>query len=135
MPGTLVDGSLYVEFNSTKPLIFYSLFPGQQMFLSVYHPTVSLEGKRVEGSAFFKLNLAPKVTSLLPDQRSCQAVENNFLAFAKAHKECDYWYEMPSNKPPQGIAPPPLTMLLECPYKPNIKPSFKKKTPLFKILF
>ena len=91
MPGTMVDGSLIVKFNSSKPLLFYSLFPGQKTFLSVYHPNVSLEGKRVEGSAYFKLSVIPKVTSLLPDHGNCLAVENNFIAFSKAHKEYDYW--------------------------------------------
>ena len=92
IPGTVTDGSMYVTFNSTKPLIFYSLFPGQKIFLSVYHPTVSLEGKRVEGSTMFKISLTPKVTSLLPDNGYCQAVEESFSAFAKAQKEYDHWY-------------------------------------------
>ena len=91
MPPDKLNGSFMVKFNSTKPLNFYSLFPGQKMFLSAYHPTVSLEGKRVEGSVYFKLNLTPKVTSLLPDRGNCHAVVNNFIAFAKAHKEYDLW--------------------------------------------
>ena len=61
------------------------------MFLSVYHPTESLEGKRLEGAAMFKLNLIPKVTSLLSDHGYCKAVENNFLSVAKAQKEYDQW--------------------------------------------
>ena len=92
IPGTVADGSFMAKFNSTKPLIFYSLFPGQKIFLSVYHPTGSLEGKRVEGSALLKISLTPKVTSLLPDHGYCQAVEDNFFAFAKAQKEYDHWY-------------------------------------------
>ena len=91
MPGTIVEGSVMIKFNSTKELIFYTLFPGQKMFLSMYHPTQSLEGKRVEGSTLFKLSLIPKVTSLLSDQGHCKAVENNFDAFAKAQKEYDDW--------------------------------------------
>ena len=87
----MVEGHLMIEFNSTKQLIFYTLFPGQKMFLSVYHPTDSLEGKRVEGSTMFKLSLLPKVTSLLSDHGYCKAVENNFDAFEKAQKEYDYW--------------------------------------------
>ena len=80
-----------LKFNSSKSLIFYSLFPGQKMFMSVYHPTESLEGKRVEGSTMFKLSLIPKVTSLLSDHGYCKAVENNFIAFAKSQKEYDRW--------------------------------------------
>ena len=91
MPETIDDGTLLMNFNSTKPLIFYSLFPGQKIFLSAYHPTVSLEGKRVEGSEYFKLSLVPKVTSLLPNHRYCQAVENDFIALAEAQKEYDHW--------------------------------------------
>ena len=86
-----MDSSLMLRFNSTKQLIFYALFPGQKMFLSVYHPTESLEGKRVKGSTMFKLSLNPKVTSLLSDHGYCKAVENNFVAFAKAQKEYDNW--------------------------------------------
>ena len=85
------DTPLYIKFNSSKPLLFYSLFPGNKMFLSVYHPTESLEGKRLEGAAMFKLNLIPKVTSLLSDHGYCKAVENNFLSVAKAQKEYDQW--------------------------------------------
>ena len=92
MPGTMVEGTLsMIKFNSSKQLIFYTLFPGQKMFLSVYHPTESLEGKTVEGSTMFKLSLIPKVTSLLSDHGYCKAVENNFIAVAEAHKEYDHW--------------------------------------------
>lgn len=91
MPPSMVEGSFMFKFNSTKPLVFYSLFPGQKMFLSVYHPTESLEGRRVEGSTMFKLSLIPKVTSLLSEHGYCKPVDNNFISFAKAQKEYDFW--------------------------------------------
>ena len=92
MPPSMVEGSLMFKFNSTKKLVFYSLFPGQKMFLSVYHPSESLEGRRVEGSTMFKLSLIPKVTSLLSEHGYCKAIDNDdFISFSKALKEYDYW--------------------------------------------
>ena len=91
LPGTMVDATLYIKFNSSRPVLFYSLFPGKKMFLSVFHPTESLEGKRLEGAAMFKLSLIPKVTSLLSDFGYCKPVDNNFISVAKAQKDYDQW--------------------------------------------
>ena len=91
MPENMVEASLHIKFNASRPLIFYSLFPGKKMFFSVFHPTESLEGKRVEGAAMFKLNIIPKVTSLIPNPSYCKAVDNNIVSVAKAQKEYDIW--------------------------------------------
>ena len=93
LPGTMSEALLYIKFNSSRPLMFYSLFPGKKTFLSVYHPTGSLEGIRIEGAAMFKLWLLPKVVSLLSDSRNCDPVENDgIITAANAQKEYDQWY-------------------------------------------
>ena len=61
------------------------------MFLSVYHPTESLEAKTVNGATFHKLSLIPKVTALLPDNRNCQAAGQTFLSVKKAQNDYDLW--------------------------------------------
>ena len=61
------------------------------MFLSVYHPTESLEAKTVDGANFHKLSLIPKVTALLPDNRNCQAAGQTFLSVKKAQNDYDLW--------------------------------------------
>ena len=61
------------------------------MFLSVYHPTESLEAKTINGANMHKLSLIPKVTALLPDNRNCQAAGQTFVSVRKAHNEYDLW--------------------------------------------
>ena len=88
----MVDATLFIKFNSSRSLLLYSLFPGQKAFLSVYHPTGSLEGKLLEGASMFKMSLSPKVISLLSDTRNCTPVDvNDLLSVAKAQKQYDQW--------------------------------------------
>ena len=61
------------------------------MFLSVYHPTESLEAKTIDGANMHKLSLIPKVTALLPDNRNCQAAGQTFLSVKKAQNDYDLW--------------------------------------------
>ena len=91
IPNTVPDVSLSLKYNATKSLLFYSLFPGQKMFLSVYHPTESLEAMPVDGANFHKLSLIPKVTALLPDNRNCQATGQTFVSVKKAYNAYDLW--------------------------------------------
>ena len=86
----VVTPTLY--FNSSLKLMIYSLFPGQKMFVSIYHPTESIEPKIVTGAAFFKFNVNTKVTSLLPDHHECLTVGTNFVSVSSGHREYEMWY-------------------------------------------
>ena len=90
---TLTNNSIQPQlcFNSSATILLYVLFPGQKIFLSTYHPTESVEPRRVTGAAVFKANIMAKVKENLAELHHCASVERNIFTIRAAHKKYEHW--------------------------------------------
>ena len=66
------------------------MFPGDSIFVSVYHPFKSIEQKQITGEAFFKLNAIGKVVERIPSE-DCKAVKQDFYSIKAAHERYELW--------------------------------------------
>ena len=90
---TLTNDSIQPQlcFDSSATILLYVLFPGQKIFLSVYHPTESVEPRRVTGAAVFKANIMATVKESLAELHHCASVERNIFSIRAAHKKYEHW--------------------------------------------
>ena len=79
-------------FKRSTTILIYVLFPGQKIFLSLYHPTESIEPRKISGDAgTFKANIAAKVTENLPELHHCKTVERKLFTIRDASKNYEIW--------------------------------------------
>ena len=89
---TLTDATLpHLCFSSNATLLFYVLFPGQKLFLSIYHPAEAVEPRKITGAAFFKANIMTKVTENLAELHHCENVERDIFSIRSAHQKYELW--------------------------------------------
>ena len=69
----------------------YALFPGQMIYVVLYHPTKSLEPKKFTGRATFKMNFQLKVSETLSSSK-CQKIDvYDISKVIEAHKNHEQW--------------------------------------------
>ena len=78
-------------FNSSVTILFYALFPGQKLFLSLYNPSDSINAQKISGAAFFKTKIETKVTENLEELHKCTSVERNIFSVRSAHNKYEKW--------------------------------------------
>ena len=79
-------------FNSSVTILFYALFPGQKLFLSLYNPSDSINVQKISGAAFFKTKIETKVTENLEELHKCTSVERNIFSVRSAHNKYEQWW-------------------------------------------
>ena len=98
-------------FPSDSKLIIFVLFPGQKVFVSIFHPTKALPSVQLRevflhntclidcltdlccssGLAYYKMLVATKLTKRLDGTDNCVPVRDDFNAILAAHKDLEKW--------------------------------------------
>ena len=78
-------------FDKSEVVDMYALFPGQMIYVALYHPTKALEPKTLSGRAFFKMNFRLKVSQTLSSSK-CQKLDvQDITAVIGAHRKHEQW--------------------------------------------
>ena len=100
---TLVDSTTWVSgtnlsphfcIDSSKTINIYTLFPGQKVFISVYHPVKTLEPKTINTGSiekFYKVDILTTVDEKLPEKANCKELDDELLTIVKAHEDYENW--------------------------------------------
>ena len=83
----------FLCYNKSDSLSVYVLFPGQKLYVSIYHPLEALEPKQVTGNLFNKITAVAHVVQKIPNE-NCLNVDSNLSEVISAHKEHELWYEV-----------------------------------------
>ena len=95
-------------FSSDQKLLLFVLFPGQKVFISIYHPFQALpsvelrkyyfwysERKKIifiySGLAFFNAVVKMRVTKRLKGADNCTVSQNDFDSLLAVHRDFEKW--------------------------------------------
>ena len=79
-------------FNSSRILSFYAVFPGQKIFVSLFHPIQALKPAILRGrrmSIFSTIYRAKTIENI--NSEKCLHTEENLGSVISAHKSYELW--------------------------------------------
>ena len=79
-------------FNSSKKLIIYELFPGQKIFVSLFHPIKAIQPTIIEGNRkfIFKASSKAKITEHI-ENNDCLGSEKDLASVMSVHTSYEIW--------------------------------------------
>ena len=68
----------------------YALFPGQMIYVALFHPKMALEPKKFSGRAFLSFHVKAKVSQTVTSS-TCQKMDFDVNTVLEAHKNHEKW--------------------------------------------
>ena len=72
-------------------IMVYAVFPGQKVFIEVYHPQKSLNNVRIDGPKTFMLTISPTLTVHLQEKGNCFKIGDEKGLVRQAHLQYEKW--------------------------------------------
>ena len=78
--------------SAMKDIIVYAIFPGQQIFLEVFHPQKSFKNVELNGIKTYLITISPEYTVHLPEKGDCFIKGDGLEFTTQAHLQYKNWY-------------------------------------------
>ena len=79
------------QFNSSRELNMYVLFPGQKLFVADYHPMKALEPRKISGEKYLDIHIKATVLSRIPEKSNCLKISSTLDAVVAAQQKYESW--------------------------------------------
>ena len=78
-------------FNSSKKLLVYTLFPGQKIFVSLFHPHKALKPTLITGHSMFKSTANGRTVQNVASTK-CISSGTDLFSIIETQKSYEIWY-------------------------------------------
>ena len=80
-----------MNLTAANNIIVYALFPGQKIFIEVYHPQKAFNNIKMDGPKWFMITISPTITVHLQEKGKCFSKGDGNDLIRQAHIHYGKW--------------------------------------------